>query len=149
MSKIRTLVAAICATICATMICMTCLAPLAFAQSAPSTPPVRVTPADAKNHPGTLAIVCGKVVEAKIGDPGVAGRGKPITLYVDAPQSNAVFSFVTFGAQPGGFPEARAAIAAYQDKRVCVTGKINAGTANVPFIFAIDPAQIKLQAESK
>jgi hypothetical protein len=144
MSSIRTLVAAICA-----MICMTGLAPLAFAQSAPSTTPVRVAPADAKNHIGSLATVCGKVVDARIGDPGIAGRGKPITFNLDAPQPNQVFSFVTFGAQPGGFPEAKAAIAAYQDKQVCVTGKINAGASATPFIFAVDHAQIKVQAESK
>jgi hypothetical protein len=106
---------------------------------------VRVAPADAKNHIGTLAIVCGKVVDAQIGDPGLSGHGKPITFDLDAPPPKPVFTFVTFGVKPGGFPEARALVAAYQGKQVCVTGKIMDG----PFIFAVDPSQVKVQAENK
>jgi hypothetical protein len=141
MSSIKTLVAAICATIC-----MTGLAPLAFAQSAPSPAPVRVTPADAKNHPGTLAIVCGKIVDAQIGDPGIAGLGKPITFDLDEPQPNPVFSFVTFGAKPGEMEEAHQAVAVYQGKQVCVTGKITVRPGGGPFIMAVDHSQIKVQA---
>ena len=121
-------------------------APLALAQSAPSAPPVKVTPSDAKNHVGVLAIVCGKIVDAQIGDPGVAGFGKPVTFDIDEPRANPVFYFVTFGEKPGGMEEAQQAIDAYKGKQVCVTGKINKGSGAVPFIFAVDHAQIKSQA---
>jgi len=76
---------------------------------------------------------------------GIAGRGKPVTFDLDQPERNPVFYFVTFGAQPGGPEEA---LAAYKDKRVCVTGKIRT-QAGVPFIMADDRSLIKLQAENK
>ena len=137
MTNIRTLIA---------MICMTGLVRFAVAQSAPSTTPVRVTAADAKSHIGTLATVCGKIVDAQIGDPGLAGLGKPITFDLDEPQPKPVFYFVTFGAKPGGMEEAHQAVAAYQGKQVCVTGKITGSASTVPFIMAVDHAQIKTQA---
>jgi len=67
------------------IICITCLASLALAQGAPTPAPVPVAPADAKNHVGTLAIVCGKAVDAQIGDPGMSGYGKPVTFDIDEP----------------------------------------------------------------
>jgi hypothetical protein len=124
------------------MMCIAGLSALAFAQNA--TPP-RITAADAKNHLGETVTVCGKVVDTKIAKNGLAGHGKPVTFDLDQPEPNPVFYFVTFGAQPGGPQEA---IAAYQGKRVCVTGKI-AFAAAVPFILAADRSQIKPQAEGK
>ncbi len=140
MTSIRTLIVTI---------CMTSLASLALAQSAPSAPsaaPPRVTPAEAKNHVGETATVCGKVVDIpKLPKYGLAGHGKPVSFDLDQPEPNPVFYFVTFGAKPGGPQEA---IAAYKDKHVCVTGKITAA-ANGSFIFAPDRSQIKLQAENR
>ncbi len=52
------------------MLFMTGLLALAFAQSARA--PAHVTPADAKNHIGETAVVCGKVVDAKV--PGMESR---------------------------------------------------------------------------
>jgi hypothetical protein len=124
------------------MMCMTGLSPLAFAQSA--TPP-RITASEAKKHPGETVTVCGKVVDTKIPKYGLAGRGKPVTFDLDQPEPNPVFYFVTFGSKPEGPKEA---VAAYQGKRVCVTGEINMSAA-VPFIMAADRAQIKPQAENK
>ncbi len=123
-------------------ICMTGLLPLAFAQSAP---PPRVTPADAKNNIGETAMVCGKVVDTKTSRYGIGGHGKPVTFDLDQPEPNPVFYFVTFGAEPGGPEEA---LAAYKDKRVCVTGKIRA-QAGTPFIMAEDRSLIKPQPENK
>jgi hypothetical protein len=123
------------------IICITCLASLALAQGAPTPAPVPVAPADAKNHVGTLAIVCGKAVDAQIGDPGMSGYGKPVTFDIDEPPPKPIFTFVTFGVKPGGFPEAHALVAALKGKQVCVTGKIMDG----PFIFAPDRSQVKLQ----
>jgi hypothetical protein len=126
------------------MMCMTGLSPLAFAQSA--TPP-RIAASEAKKHAGETVTVCGKVVDTKIPKYGLAGRGKPVTFDLDQPEPKPVFFFVAFGSHEGGPKEA---VAAYQGKRVCVTGKIET-TAEpaVPFIMAADRSQIKPQAEGK
>jgi len=132
------------------MICVAGMATLAGAQSTPpavpaSTPP-RVSPADAKDHIGDTATVCGKVVDNKISKYGMSGRGKPVFFDLDQPQPNPVFYFVAFGAQPEGPQEV---IDAYQGKQVCVTGKITAAGVGGPFIMASDRSQIKTQAEKK
>jgi hypothetical protein len=57
-----------------------------------------------------------------------------------------VFFFVTFGSQGGANPEE--AQAAYQGKSVCATGKI-AVVGAVPYMMAVDRAQIKVQVEAK
>ena len=126
------------------MMCLTGLSPLAFAQSA--TPP-RIAASEAKKHAGETVTVCGKVVDTKIPKYGLAGRGKPVTFDLDQPEPKPVFFFVAFGSHEGGPKEA---VAAYQGKRVCVTGKIET-TAEpaVPFIMAADRSQIEPQAEGK
>ncbi len=135
MTSIRTLVVMIC------MLGVTA----AFAQTTPNAAkaaPTRVAPAEAKNHVGEMAIVCGKVVDAKIADPGV-GPGKQVYFYLDEPQTDPVFFFVAWGTQAGGPQEA---VAAYQGKQVCVTGKIATFTGKT-FIMAPDRSQIKVQPE--
>lgn len=126
------------------MMCLTGLSPLAFAQSA--TPP-RIAASEAKKHAGETVTVCGKVVDTKIPKYGLAGRGKPVTFDLDQPEPKPVFFFVAFGSHEGGPKEA---VAAYQGKRICVTGKIET-TAEpaVPFIMAADRSQIEPQAEGK
>jgi hypothetical protein len=117
---------------------------LAFAQTAP--PPL-VNPVDAKNHIGETATVCGKVVDTKVSKYGIQGHGKPVTFDLDQPEPNPVFSFVAFGAEPGGPKEV---VDAYNGKRVCVTGKITVvPTGGSPFIMAGDRSQIKPQAGDK
>ena len=126
------------------MMCMTGLLPLVFAQSAP---PPRINPADAKNHIGETATVCGKVVDTKVPKYGIAGHGKPVSFDLDRPEPNPVFYFIAFGAQPSDPQEA---VAAYNGKRVCVTGKITTVPAGgPPFIMAADRSQIKPQPEDK
>ncbi len=131
------------------MVCMAGLTSLTVAQNAQSAPaaaPPRIAPAEAKSHVGEMATVCGKVVGSKIFPKyGVAGRGRPVSFDLDQPEPNPIFYFVTFGAQPGGPEEA---VAAYKDKQVCVTGKINM-PKDTPFIMAADRSQIKPQAENK
>lgn len=122
------------------MICMTGLSAAAFAQSA--TPP-RITAADAKNHAGETVTVCGKVVDNKVSKYGLGGRGKPVTFDLDQPEPNPVFYFLTFGTKAGGPEEA---IAAYKDKNVCVTGKIEVANSG-PFILAADRTQIKTEKD--
>jgi hypothetical protein len=107
----------------------------------------RVDPTDAKNHVGTQATVCGKVVDTKVPKYGLSGHGKPVTFYVNQAEPNPVFSFITFGSQEGGPQEA---VAAYQGKRVCVTGKIDmVPSGGAPFILAADRSQIKTETAGK
>jgi hypothetical protein len=110
---------------------------------AQTAPPPRVAPTDVKNHVGTQTTVCGKVVDAKVPKYGLSGRGKPVTFYIDQAEPNPLFYFITFGSQEGGPQEA---VAAYQGKRVCVTGKIDmVPTGGTPFILAADRSQIKTE----
>jgi hypothetical protein len=145
MTSIRTLIVTVC------LASLSALAVAQSASSAPSTPstpspaPPRVTPADAKNHRGETVTVCGKVVDTKTSKYGIGGHGKPVIFDIDQPEPNPVFYFVTFGTQPAGPQEA---VAAYQGKSVCVTGKITVA-ATTPYIMADDRSKIKLQAESK
>lgn len=112
------------------------LSALAFTQTAP---PAHLAPADAKNHVGETATVCGKVVDTKTAKYGIAGRGKPVSFDLDQPEPTPVFYFVSFGTEAGGPDEV---IAAYNGKHVCVTGKI-ANTPAGPYIMAADRTQIK------
>jgi hypothetical protein len=118
------------------------LSPLTFAQTAP---PARLAPAEAKNHAGEVATVCGKVVDTKVFKYGIGGRGKPVNFDLDQPEPNPVFYFVAFGKQPDGPDEA---VAAYKGKQVCVTGKISAGPSGA-YIMAADRSQVKEDAAAK
>jgi hypothetical protein len=125
-------------------ICIAGLLPLALAQN--SLPP-RTNATDAKNHVGETVAVCGKVVDTKVSKYGIAGHGKPVTFDLDQPEPNPVFYFVAFGTAPAGPTEA---ISAYNEKQVCVTGKINvASSGGPPFILAADRSQIKLDADAQ
>jgi hypothetical protein len=121
------------------------LSALVLAQTASTASSPHVTPAAAKDHIGEVATVCGKVVDNQVSKYGLGGRGKPVTFDLDQPQPNQQFYFVAFGAHPDGPSEA---IAAYQGKRVCVTGKI-ASAASGPYILAADRSQIKVESADK
>jgi hypothetical protein len=120
---------------------VTALSALSFAQAAK---PPRITPAEAMNHQDETVIVCGKVVDTKVSKYGLAGHGKPVNFDLDQPEPNPAFFFTTFGTEKGGPDEA---IAAYKDKKVCVTGKVSSAGGKT-FIMAADRAtQIKVQAD--
>ena len=117
------------------------LSALTFAQDKK---PPRINPIDAKNHIGQEVTVCGKVVDTKVPKYGIAGHGKPVSFDLDQPAPNPVFFFVAFGEQPAGPKEV---VDAYNGKRVCVTGKVEAQAGGVPFILATDRSQITPEAE--
>lgn len=81
----------------------------------------RLTPAEAKEHVGETATVCGEVVSTYPGQ---------------------VFTIVIWGSNRSKFgaPETD-----YNGKRICVTGKI-AEYRVVPEIVADDPKQIRIDA---
>jgi hypothetical protein len=114
---------------------------IAFSAVGYSQNPPKVAPADTKNHIGEMATVCGKVVDTKVPKYGIAGHGKPVSFDIDQAEPNPIFYFVAFGTPPAGPEEV---VAAYKDKRVCVTGKIGQLPAGgPPFIMAADRSQIK------
>lgn len=126
-----------------TLIALMCL--MAGPLMSQNAQPPHVSPVDAKNHVGETAIVCGKVVDAKVSKYGIGGRGKPVTFDIDQAEPNQAFYFVAFG-KPGDSPDE--AVSAYQGKNVCVTGKIATG-ARGPYILAPDRSQIKTEAAGK
>ncbi len=118
---------------------------LAFAGD---TTPAKVAPADAKNHIGEFAIVCGKVVDSKVFKNGLSGYGTPIQFDLDQPEPDPVFYFIGFGPEVAAVQpvETQRSVDAYNGKQVCVTGKIAAAPGGgTPFILAAKSSQIKRQ----
>jgi hypothetical protein len=120
----------------------------AFAQD--NKPPL-VKPVDTKDHVQQTATVCGKVVGSKIAMNGVGGHGFPVNLYLDEPESSAVFYFTAFPgeSESGETGDPKKVVAAYDGKRVCVTGKILKMASGPPFIIAADKAKIKTEPADK
>jgi hypothetical protein len=120
--------------------CMSLLLP-AFGQEAA---PLRIPAGEAKNHVGQNATVCGRVVDTKVSKYGLAGHGKPVSFDLDQPEPNPIFFFIAFGTAPEGPSEV---LTAYNEKQVCVAGKITVAPAGgPPFILAPDRSQVKLEA---
>lgn len=77
-----------------------------------------LTTAQAKDHIGEEATVCGYVVSARY---AASSRGRPTFLNLDRPHPNQVFTVVIWGKNRAQFgkPEKD-----YLKKKICVTGKI-------------------------
>ena len=129
-----------------TIIVMICLVGLWQAAHAQEPAPKRIAPADAKNHSGENAIVCGKVVDAQIPRNGLSGHGLPASFYMEEPAAHAVFYFIEFVPGPEATDQPRPD---YNGKRMCVTGKISASPTGVPFIMALKHSQVKPEAPTK
>jgi hypothetical protein len=97
-----------------------------------------LTAAEAKNHLGEKATVCGNVVSTHY---SVRSKGNPIYLNLDEPYPRQIFTILIWGSDRPKFgdPEAK-----YRDKQVCVTGKIT-GYRGAPEIVASDPSQIEIR----
>jgi micrococcal nuclease len=91
---------------------------------------------------GEKATVCAKVVTTRYTS---SSRGQPTFLNLDKPYPNQVFTVVIWGTDRSKFgaPED-----SYRHKNICVTGAIK-GYRGMPEIAASEPAQIKIEAESK
>jgi len=109
--------------------------------------PKKVSPTDAKSHIGETAVVCGKVMDAKVPKYGLSGRGKPVSFYLDQPEATSPFYFVAFGGeQAEGTKEV---VDAYNGKNVCVTGKITQAPSGPPFILTTERSQVKAETAGK
>lgn len=131
------------------MVTITLISGISLAFAGDKTP-VKVSPSDAKNHIGETAIVCGKVVDAKVFENGLSGFGTPIQFDLDHPEPDPVFYFIASGPEVAATQvvETQKAVEAYNGKRVCVTGEIAAAPGGgTPFILAAKRTQIKVQAD--
>jgi DNA/RNA endonuclease YhcR with UshA esterase domain len=97
-----------------------------------------ITAAEAKNHIGETATVCGKVASTKY---AASSRGQPTFINLDKPHPNQVFTVLIWGSDRTKFGEPEAT---YRGKSVCVTGKIKE-FRGVPEVIAYEPSQIKVQ----
>jgi hypothetical protein len=99
----------------------------------------KLTPAEAKEHFGESATVCGEVVSTRY---AASTKGQPTFLNLDKPYPDQVFTIVIWGEHRGKFgkPEDD-----YKGKRICVSGKITA-YAGLPEIVADNPNQIAVES---
>jgi hypothetical protein len=97
-----------------------------------------LTAAEAQNHVGERATVCGQVVSTHY-----AGRtkGSPTFLNLDEPYPRQIFTILIWGSDRAKFgdPESK-----YGNKKVCVTGLIK-DYRGVPEVVAEQPGQIEIQ----
>lgn len=109
-------------------------------------PPVsgsrKLTAAEAKNHIGEEATVCGVVASTRY---AASSGGQPTFLNLGKPYPNQIFTVVIWGRNRAKFgtPELD-----YKDKRICVTGTIDE-YRGVPQIEATNPSQLKPEKEPK
>src|SRR5271165_4243342 len=97
-----------------------------------------LTPAEAKNHIGERAVVCGNVVSTHY---SAKTKGEPTFLNLDEPYPKQIFTILIWGSDRPKFgdPEAK-----YGNKRVCVTGLIK-DYKGVPEVIVEQPSQIEIQ----
>jgi DNA/RNA endonuclease YhcR with UshA esterase domain len=98
----------------------------------------KLTAAEAKDHVGERATVCGAVVSTRY---AVRSRGEPTFLNLDKGYPDQIFTIIIWGRDRAKFgaPETK-----YANKNVCVTGTITS-YRGVPEIEATEPSQIKIE----
>jgi hypothetical protein len=112
------------------------LAPCDAIAQAPQTK--RLTAAEAKDHIGEQANVCGKVASTRY---AATTRGKPTFLNLDKPYPSQVFTVLIWGEnrEKFGNPQEK-----YSDKQICVTGKITEYRKAAEIVVS-DPQNIEVQ----
>lgn len=101
----------------------------------------KLTAAEAKDHIGETATVCGSVVSTRY---AASTKGQPTFLNLDKPYPSQIFTVLIWGSNRSRFgtPEAD-----YKGKNVCVTGKITE-YRGTPEIVADHPQQIRVESTS-
>lgn len=94
--------------------------------------------AEAKDHIGQNATVCGEVVSTHYAR---SSRGSPTFLNFDQAYPNQIFTVVIWGSDRPKFGDPETA---YRGKHACVTGKITS-FRGVPEVAAYQPSQINVQ----
>src|SRR5580704_18654577 len=98
-----------------------------------------LTAAEAKDHVGEVATVCGEVASTHY---AARSRGNPTFINLDKPYPNQVFTILIWGSDRPKFGDPEEA---YRSKRICATGKIS-DYKGVPEIVAYEPSQIKVES---
>ena len=97
-----------------------------------------ISAAEAKDHVGEKATVCGEVASVHY---AARSRGNPTFINLDKPYPNQIFTVLIWGSDRPKFGDPEEA---YRNKHICVTGKIS-DYKGVPEIIAYEPSQIKVQ----
>jgi hypothetical protein len=97
-----------------------------------------ISAADAKNHVGERATVCGEVASTHY---AARSRGNPTFINLDKPYPTQIFTVLIWGSDRPKFGDPEEA---YRSTRICVTGKIS-DYKGAPEIVAYEPSQIKVQ----
>jgi DNA/RNA endonuclease YhcR with UshA esterase domain len=97
-----------------------------------------ISAAEAKNHVGERATVCGDVASTRY---AASSRGRPTFINLDKPYPNQIFTVLIWGTNRPKFGDPEEA---YRGKHICVTGKIG-DYKGAPEIIAYEPSQIKVQ----
>jgi hypothetical protein len=97
-----------------------------------------LTAAEAKNHVGETATVCGRVASIHFAEKA---KGLPTFMNLDMPYPQQIFTIVIWGTDrlKFGNPERT-----YRNKNVCVSGKI-ISHRGIPEIIVNTPGQIQIQ----
>lgn len=97
-----------------------------------------ITAAEARNHVGENATVCGGVASTHY---AARSRGNPTFINLDRPYPAEIFTLLIWDTDRAKFgnPEER-----YRNARICVTGQISE-YRGVPQIVAHSPSQIKVR----
>lgn len=98
----------------------------------------KIAAAEAENHIGEKATVCGKVVSSRYAD---RSKSQPTFLNLDEAFPKQIFTIVIWGDDRPKFAEPENK---YSDKHICVTGKITSYRGS-PEIVATDPKEIEVQ----
>jgi len=105
--------------------------------------PKEIPAAEAKNHIGETATVCGKVVGTSISKYGAGNLGWPVSLDLDKPEPSPVFIIGTLSPKRLKSLDLETA---YQGKVICATGKITI-LRGVPAIITAKPSQIEFKPD--
>jgi len=120
---------------------LSCLAMILAGLMGPATQEAqtgKLTAAQAKDHGGERATVCGTVASARYAEKS---KAQPNFLNLDEPYPKQIFTILIWGDDRSKFgaPEDK-----YLNTRLCATGLIKL-YRGVPEIEASDPSQIEVQ----
>lgn len=98
----------------------------------------KISAAEAKDHVGERATVCGKVASTRYASKS---KGQPTFLNLDQPYPQKIFTVLIWGEDRSKFGEPESK---YEDRKICVTGKITSYQGE-PEIAASNPDQLEIQ----
>lgn len=96
------------------------------------------TAAEAQQHIGERATVCGEVASTHY---AARSRGNPTFINLDKPYPSEVFTLLIWGADRPKFGEPEET---YRNKHICVTGQIGE-YKGTPQVVAHDPSQVQIK----